>query len=372
MNFFADNLKLPKVAIDRWILHADLDSFYASVEQKLHPELKGKPVIVGPNPKLGQSRGVVLTCSYEARKFGVRSAMPINQANKLCPDAYYSFSGFNAYNHESKAVIEIFKEFCSEISQVSIDEAFLDLSQSFKDSTSEEVTNYCKKIQREVLNKTELDVSIGGSHTKAIAKIASQLAKPRGVLVIEESKFRDILDPLPLDIISGVGKKSTIYLNQLGFEKIGDIANIPYQKLQKNLQWIWLTVHGIIIPKEPENSSRSHSKERTFNEDVSDHIILRKTVRKLLTSLLDKLEDEYFKTMTIKVRNKYFGTFTRSKSFPNYINSNDELTKKKLLIIANELLNEFLIDDQEFRLIGVKISNFKENKLIQSNLSKYF
>ena len=289
--FFKENLVLPEVEERKWILHADLDSFYASVEIKLHPELKGKPVIVGPNPRHGAKRGVVLTCSYEARKFGVHSAMPIMQAHKLCPTADYSMTGFKAYQEESNAVMEVFSRFDPNLKRVSIDEAYLDVTGD-GEKKQRDIKVICDRIQEQVWDEVSLPVSIGGSHTGSIAKIASQIAKPMGTLVVPKEKFREILDPLSLKIISGVGKKTYAYLQSKGYQKIGDIAKYEYSALSPNLRWIWLLVHGIKLPSQPRNSSRSHSRERTFREDIGDHLDIRKALRRLLFSLLEDLKQE--------------------------------------------------------------------------------
>ena len=326
---------------------------------------------MGPNPKLGTSRGVVLTCSYEARAFGVRSAMPISRAQKLCPDAYYSFTGFKAYKEESQSVMKILEEKCKEIQQVSIDEAYTDISELIENHQSETVRDFCLTLQKDVLEKTQL--SIGGSHTKAIAKICSQIAKPHGVKILPEAEFRKVLDPLPLNIISGVGKKTYNYLQSKGYNYIGDISKKKYGKLALGLRWIWLTVHGIVLPTDPsQKSTRSHSKERTFNEDVGDHILLRKVVRKLVSSLMKELKAENFKTLTIKVRDSTFKTFTRSKTFQYFINPANEEDIKLCITTSNELLNEFFTDDEKkFRLLGIKASNFKESDLIQTSLHDF-
>ena len=372
-DIFENSIVLPKVQTERWVLHVDLDAFYASVEQKLHPELIGKPVIVGPDPKLGATRGVVLTCSYEARKFGIHSAMSISQAQKLCPDAYYSFTGFKSYHEESKKVMEILEEKCKEIQQVSIDEAYTDISDLIPDHKPETVQLFSKELQQEVHEVTQLSISIGGSHTKAIAKICSQLAKPHGVMILPEVNFRAKLDPLPLNIISGVGKKTFAYLQSKGYNYIGDISKKKYTKLSPELRWIWLTVHGIVInDSRQQKSNRSHSKDRTMNEDVGDHILLRKIVRKLVTSLMSDLEGENFKTLTLKIRDSNFQTFTRSKTFQYFINPEKVIDVKLAIITANDLLNEFLLEDERrYRLLGIKASNFKVNDLIQTSIFDY-
>ena len=295
--------------------------------------------------------------------------MPISKADKLCPDAFYSFTGFDAYHKESKSVMKILKENCKEIRQVSIDEAYIDISNLLTDSQEETVKQFCLSLQKKIFNETSLPISIGGSHTKAIAKICSQLAKPHGVKIIPADRFRDELDRLPLNIISGVGKKTYSYLQSKGYNLIGDIAKKKFTKLGPGLKWIWLTVYGIVLPPDPnQKSSRSHSKERTFTEDLNDHILLRKIVRKLITSLMVDLKEENFKTLTIKIRDSNFQTFTRSKTFQYFINPAEEEDVKKCVITGNELLNEFLVENKSFRLLGIKASNFNESALTQTSL----
>lgn len=343
------------------------------MEQKLHPELKGKPVIVGPDPKLGAKRGVVLTCSYEARAFGVHSAMPISQASKLCPNAFYSFTGFKSYHEESKNVMVILQSKGIEIQQMSIDEAYMDITDLIQNHNEETVRIFSLNLQQEVLDKTQLTISIGGSHTKALAKVCSQLAKPHGVKILPEADFRDVLDPLPLNIISGVGKKTFAYLQSKGYNYIRDISKKKYTKLTPELRWIWLTVHGIILPNSRrQKSNRSHSKERTLNEDISDHILLRKIVRKLVTSLMKDLEGDNFKTLTLKIRDANFQTYTRSRTFQYFLDPSKVIDTKLAILTANEMLNEFLEEsDRKFRLLGIKASTFKESDLIQKSLMDY-
>ena len=299
--------------------------------------------------------------------------MSISQAHKLCPDAYYSFTGFKSYNEESNLVMTILKEECKEIQQVSIDEAYTDISALIQDPDEEKVRIFSLQLQKKVLEKTQLSISIGGSHTKAIAKICSQLAKPKGVKILPLDKLRTELDPLPLNIISGVGKKTYTYLQSKGYNLISDLSRKKYTKLSPELRWIWLTVHAIVLPPDPnQKSTRSHSKERTFNEDVGDHILLRKLVRRLTTSLLRDLEGEYFKTLSIKIRDSTFQTFTRSKTFQYFINPDNPEDLKLCVATGNDLLNEFLDEsDRKFRLLGIKASNFKESDLIQSSLFDY-
>ena len=265
--------------------------------------------------------------------------------------------------------MKILKDVCKEIRQVSIDEAYIDVSNLISDTKEETVKKFCVDLQRKILEETQLPISIGGSHTEAIAKICSQLAKPHGIKILSSERFREELDPLQLNIISGVGKKTFSYLQSRGYSLIGDIAKKRYTKLSSGLRWIWLTAHGIVLPQDPnQKSNRSHSKERTFNKDVSDHILLRKIVRKLITSLMVDLKSENFRTLSIKIRDSTFQTYTRSKSFQYFINPSIEDDIKRCIITGNEMLNEFLVENRAFRLLGVKASNFKESDLFQTSL----
>lgn len=208
----------------RKILHVDMDAFYASVEQLDHPEYRGLPVVVGADPKGGAGRGVVSTCSYEARKFGIHSAMLISQAYRLCPDAVFVFPRFRRYEEISKTVMEILKSFSPEIEQIGIDEAFLDCSASILLFGSAEKIG--RTIKDLILEKTGLVASVGIASNKFIAKVASDLEKPDGLVICPEGHEKEFLAPLEVNRLWGAGKKTTALLSEMGIKKIGELAKL--------------------------------------------------------------------------------------------------------------------------------------------------
>lgn len=359
---------LPEVP-DQWILCCDLDAFYASVEQKLDPTLHGQPVIVGPNPHKGAKRGVVLTCSYEARKYGVRSAMPILRAAQLCPHAEYRFTGFDEYKKASRGVMAILAEYDQDLRVTSIDEAFLDVSEQAW--SSEEVKWLAQTIQQRVWEEEGLGISVGASHTSTIAKVASSMDKPKGVTVIPKERFREFLDPLPLKVIPGVGKKSYAALVGQGFDTIGSLAKLDYGTVPTHLQSLWRRTHGISTGHTPKSHGRSHSREQTFGEDEGSPERLVEVISKLTERLLGDLGDQQFRTFSIKVRDQSFNTFSRSRSFPSPLPANNQRTLGLCLVTANELLEEFLSGEKRFRLLGVKASNFAAGQHTQRRLTEF-
>jgi nucleotidyltransferase/DNA polymerase involved in DNA repair len=297
--------------------------------------------------------------------------MPILRAHKLCPEAIYRYSGYVEYKKASKEVMAILSQFDTKIRQVSIDEAYLDVSEKVKFTDVSTIISLCKEIQDTVWNEASLPISIGASHTRTIAKIVGQLQKPKGITVVPKDKFRTILDPLPLRKISGIGKKTSEQLKQKGYETIGDVAQYSIKTVPGFLKEIWLRVHGFSTGRTPKTRSRSHSRERTFGTDEKDHLKLRKVLRNLTKSLLSGLGEEGFRTFSIKVRFSDFKTATRSRTFISYIQPKEENSIRICLLTANELFNEFLgskNNSPSFRLLGVKASNFSNHELAQRTL----
>jgi DNA polymerase-4 len=219
--------------MDRTILHVDMDAFFAAVEQRDHPEYRGKPVIIGSDPKQGKGRGIVATCSYEARKFGVHSAQPISQAWKLCPQGIYIQPEMAKYERVSGRVMTIFLEFTDMIEQVSIDEAFLDVTGSETlFGTGPEIA---VKIKKRIREKLGLTASVGVAANKFIAKVASDLRKPDGLVVVEPGHEREFLAPLPVGRLWGVGPKTEASLKMAGLERIGEIADLQHSELTARL-----------------------------------------------------------------------------------------------------------------------------------------
>ncbi|MHA1646905.1 MAG: DNA polymerase IV, partial [Promethearchaeota archaeon] len=263
--------------MDRIIFHVDLDCFFAAVEILDHPEYKGFPVIVGADPKKGKGRGVVSTCSYEAREFGLHSAMPISKAYYLCPQGIYVKANFNRIKEVSTQVMNILNKYSPIFQQVGIDEAYLDMSEIAKDmKQANEIAN---KIKDEVQSEIGITCSIGVAFTKSLAKIGSDCNKPNGITLITPENYKEILCPLKITRIPGIGKKSKIYYEKHGFQIIGDFLKIPKHKMIAKFgdrgRWIYNLINGNEKRKVHDSNYIHHrksiSKERTFYEDTGDY-----------------------------------------------------------------------------------------------------
>ena len=214
----------------RVILHIDLDAFFASIEEANHPELKGRPIIVGADPKQGKGRGVVSTCNYEARKFGLHSAMPISNAWKLCPEAAYLPVNMPLYEEVSKRIINILKPIADRLEQVSIDEAFLDISHKIADL--KEAQTLAKEIKSIIMDRESLTCSIGIGPNKLVAKIASDHRKPNGLTIVSKNDVRKFLAPLNVEKLGGIGSKTKERLNSIGIKTIDNLASYDINKLK--------------------------------------------------------------------------------------------------------------------------------------------
>ena len=209
----------------RAILHVDMDAFYASVEQLDHPEYKDRPVIVGANPKGGSGRGVVAACSYEARGFGIRSALPISRAWKLCPQGVYVRPRMERYVEVSKQVMEVFRKYTDLVEPLSIDEAFLDITGSI--ALLGQPQEIARSVKKEIREATGLTASVGLASNKFVAKIASDLKKPDALVIVAETDIQDFLHDLPISRLWGVGPKTEQRLHEMGYRTIGQIAATP-------------------------------------------------------------------------------------------------------------------------------------------------
>jgi len=343
------------------ILHVDMDAFFASVEQRDNPELHGKPVIVGGISE----RGVVSTCSYEARKFGVHSAMPIFMAREKCPNGIYVSGRYGRYTKTSQDIFKILNEVTPLVEQVSIDEGFLDLSQGIiKDGM--EAARYIKnKVYREV----ELTLSIGISYNKFLAKLASDWNKPSGIKEITKEMIPDILLPLSISKIHGLGKVSVAKLNNMGIYSIRDLYNMPKEfyteYLGKNGTEIYDRIRGIDNRKvEIVRERKSVGKERTLKSDTKNKEELLEYIKEFSFEIEEVLSRKNIvgKTVTLKFKTKDFENHTRSKTLNNYIG-----THTQIFNVAEELLESEELKE-EVRLIGVSISSFKETEVEQLSL----
>ena len=342
------------------ILHVDMDAFFASVEQRDNPNLKGKPVIVGGNSE----RGVVSTCSYEARKFGVHSAMPIFIAKEKCPTGVYISGRYGRYVQISQEIFKIFNEVTPLVESVSIDEAYLDLSQG-KIKNGMEAARY---IKNRVFKELNLTLSIGISYNKFLAKLASDWNKPNGIKEISRDMLPEVLFPLKIDRIHGLGKISVSKLNNKGIYYVKDLYKMPreffVEYLGKNGVDIYERIRGVDLRKiELEHERKSIGKERTLKFNTNNKEELLEFLREFSYEIEDYLlrKNVMAKTITLKYKTENFENHTRSKTLNKYISNNKEIYEA-----AKELLEAEKL--RMVRLIGLSASSFKENEVEQISL----
>jgi DNA polymerase IV (DinB-like DNA polymerase) len=342
----------------RIIFHVDMDHFFTAVEEREHPEYKGKPVIVGADPKGGKGRGVVSTCNYEARKFGVRSGMPISKAWKLCPQAIYLPVNYELYTKVSERIMSLLRKYADKFEQWGIDEAFLDVTSKVKDYAEAEAL--ATEIKREIYEKEGLTCSIGVGPNKLVAKIASDYKKPDGLTLVREEEAENFLVPLPVRKLLWVGRKTEQKLKAMGIKTIGELAHYDPTALAEVFgvmgTQMYLMAHGIDRSKVEERGEiKSISREKTFEEDTSNFDFVLKALDELSEEVHKDVlrQNLYFKTVTVKVRYENFETHTHSKTLPLITNQLEELKKT-----SKELLEAYLRWDRKIRLIGVRVSNF--------------
>lgn len=343
------------------ILHVDMDAFFASVEQKDNPKLKGKAVIVGGVSE----RGVVSTCSYEARKYGVHSAMPIFIAQKLCPNGIYLLTRMSRYKEISLKVFEILKEVTPLVQPLSIDEAYLDLSESDFENGIEAATF----IKRKVYKELGLTISVGISYNKFLAKLASDWNKPNGIMEINKDMIPEILLPLPVSKIYGLGKKSVKKLNNMGIFYIEDLYEMPKSFYIEYLGKYGIEIYDRIrgIDKREvsiEKERKSYGKERTLKSDTDDKDELLLYLKDFCIKISKDLSIKNLegRTITVKYKNSDFESHTRSRTLNYYTNKVEEFYKVCEDIIESE---NFIY---KVRLIGITISSFRENTVEQLTL----
>ncbi|MEW9937318.1 DNA polymerase IV [Clostridium butyricum] len=343
------------------ILHVDMDAFFASVEQLDNPELKGKPVIVGGISE----RGVVSTCSYEARKYGVHSAMPIFMAKEKCPNGIFVSGRYGRYTKISQEIFKILSDVTPIIEQVSIDEGYLDLSQS----RFENGIDAARYIKNKVFKEIGLTISVGISYNKFLAKLASDWNKPNGIKEISRSMIPDILLPLPLSKIHGLGKISVGKLNNMGIFYIKDLYNMDkkfyIEYLGKNGLDIYDRIRGIDNRKiETIRERKSVGKERTLKFDTDNKEELLQYLKEFSFEIEEMLcaKNVVGKTVTLKFKTKDFENHTRSRTLNNYIFHHEDIFNVSKELLESEELKSNL------RLIGVSISSFKEKEIEQMTL----
>jgi len=340
----------------RVILHVDLDAFFPSVEARENPELKGKPIVVGADPKQGKGRGVVSSASYEARKYGIRSAMPISTAWRLCPQAVYLSVNYPLYTRLSAGVMALLRGYADRFEQAGIDEAFLDVTsrvQGFEDAAE-----LAKRVQQELLEKEGLTCSIGVASNKLVAKIASDFQKPSGLTVVRPDAVKAFLSPLPVRKLWGVGPKTEQALRTLGIRTVGELASSGPAVLEKAFGTWGLKLQQLAngvdeSPVEERGEVKSVSRETTFQEDTDDREVILRTLDELALQVHRDLEASGlgYRTVSIKLRYENFETHTHAESLPFPTDKPEPLREK-----ARTLIDKSLREGRKVRLVGVRAS----------------
>jgi DNA polymerase IV len=340
----------------RKIIHVDMDAFYASVEQRDDPQLRGKPVVVAWRGK----RSVVCAASYEARKFGVRSAIPAVQAERLCPTAIFLPPDFPRYRTVSRSVREIFLRHTDLVEPLSLDEAYLDVSEN--KSSLPSATEVARTIRDQIRNELNLTASAGVAPNKFLAKIASDWRKPDGLFVIKPGDAVDFLTPLPVERLPGVGKVTARRLSEMNVRTVGDIRALDPSALQQRFGRYGMRLHELArgidnSSVEPNRPTQSISAEDTFETDVLLH-----ETEPMIRSLAEKVwissrkETRIPRTVVLKLKTAEFSILTRSHTPQIPPASCDELTETALSLLAKVALDP----DQKYRLVGVGLSNFRD------------
>jgi DNA polymerase-4 len=332
-----------------------MDAFFAAVEQKRRPELIGKPVVIGGSGD-PTKRGVVATASYEARKFGVHSAMPLKTAYSLCPQAVFLPVDYEAYVRESQKVKSILRGITPDMEDVGIDEAFLDISAI--DKTSEDISQLIKK---EIRDETGLTCSIGVAPNKLLAKIASDMDKPDGLTLIMPEDVEHILKPLQVRRLWGIGPKTEKHLNDMGTETVGELASLDLETLIARFgssygNYLYHASRGIDdSPLITDWEPKSISRETTFQKDIADWQMIAKTLADLTREVVKDMKDSGFKarTITVKVRFRDFETVTRATTIPHATDGEEEVRKAAFASLKRVELKK------RVRLIGMRASHLE-------------
>ncbi|MEX0944498.1 MAG: DNA polymerase IV [Balneolaceae bacterium] len=351
----------------RKIIHIDMDAFFASVEQRDFPEYRKKPVIVGGSP---QGRGVVAAASYEARKFGIHSAMPASRAVKLCPKAIFLKPRFDVYKEVSRQIREIFFSYTDLVEPLSLDEAYLDVTENLVGNPS--ATLIAKEIKKRIKEVTGLTASAGVAGNKFLAKIASDLDKPDGLSVIRPDQAEKFIEELEISKFYGVGKATRTKMEALGIRSGADLKK--WDELELVKQFGKAGHHYFRIARgrdnrtvKPNRIRKSIGKERTFSDDISDLEWIMEFLEKLSEKIAESMKkmNAAGKTITLKVRYKDFETVTRSHTLPNYTDRADDLAA-----VSKRLLQDTEAGIREVRLLGISVStlNLAEGGIIGEQL----
>lgn len=346
----------------RKIIHVDMDAFFASVEQRDHPELRGRPVAVGGSAR----RGVVAAASYEARKFGVRSAMPSVTAARRCPDLVFVKHRFDVYRAVSQQVRNIFSRYSDLIEPLSLDEAFLDVSDDKQGLGS--AVRTAEAIRADIFEETQLTASAGVSYNKFLAKIASDQNKPNGMYVIRPEEGADFVAGLPVRRFFGVGPKTAERMAGLGIETGADLRACDRAFLVKHFgkyaKYLYYASRGVDErPVRSDRARKSVGRERTYGEDLTGEQAMREALAEVIASVWERIESNGVigRTVTLKVKYADFRQITRSKSSEDYIGDRAAFTAT-----AEALLDTVLPLEQGVRLLGVTLSSLADRASVKT------
>ncbi len=339
------------------VLHVDMDAFYASVEVRERPELAGLPVVVAGGSNPAGDRGVVLSASYQARAFGIRSAMPVAQARRLCPQAQFVPPHFPRYAEVSRGVMALFREITPLVEPLSLDEAFLDVSGSLR-RLGMSPAGIGELIRGQVYDAHRVTCSVGVAPSKFLAKLASGLSKPDGLLVVPADGVLEFLHPLPVSALWGVGRRTAQVLRRLGCATVADVASTPLPALRRAVgiavaQHLHELANGRddrrVIPNVPE---KSVGAEETFAHDIADRAALRRELLRLVERCTAALRSRRLRgrTIALKIRYPDFTTITRSRTLPEATNS-----AREVFMVAVDLLAGHLPRGAAVRLLGVRV-----------------
>lgn len=341
---------------DRKIIHIDMDAFYASVEQRDNPALQGKPLAVGG----AGARGVVASASYEARKYGVRSAMPSTTARRLCPDLLFVKARFEVYAQVSRQIREIFLDYTDWVEPLSLDEAYLDVTENKKGLKS--ATLLAEEIRRRIQEETQLTASAGVSFNKFLAKIASDVNKPNGIKVITPAEAQTFLDALPIEKFHGVGRVTAEKMKRLGILTGADLKNCSEIELVQRFGKVGAHYYRIVRAEDtrmvnPHRIRKSIGAERTFSEDLTDVTEMKNKIMYLSGVVFEymKKSENFGRTLTLKIKSADFKISTRSRSFSTEITDLEQI-----ITIACALLEENRAVIARVRLLGLSVSNLQK------------
>jgi|ERR1035437_753401 DNA polymerase-4 len=341
------------------IIHMDMDAFYASVEQRDDPGLRGKPVIVGGTP---QERGVVAACSYEARKFGIHSAMSTAKAVVLCPSVLLVHPNFKKYEEASSIINKIFHEYTNLVEPLSLDEAYMDVTDNFMEIRS--ATAIAKEIKEKIYAQTRLTASAGVSYCKFLAKIASGFKKPDGLTVVTPDKALDFIAKLPIGSFHGVGKVTEKHMHELNIRTGADLRKKTLKELEnyfgKSGAWFYYLARGIDDSAvEPNWIRKSIGRETTLSQDITDMTQIREILEELCFDVERDLknEDKKGRTITLKVKYHDFKQITRSITIDSQVQAGATINK-----FIQELLAKTDAGKKKIRLLGVSMHGFEELK----------